>query len=54
MKIQFAIIRSQGAEHLCYRADGTHVDVSNPTVAFTDEDEFEIVKQDESLRRKEY
>ena len=54
MKIQFEIIRSQGAEHLCYRADGMYVDVSNPMVAFTDEDEFEIVKQDESLLRKEY
>lgn len=54
MKIQFEIIRFQGAEYLCYRADGMYVDVSNPMVAFTGEDEFEIVKQDESLLRKEY
>lgn len=54
MKIQFEIIRSQGAEHLCYKVDGMYVDVSNPMLAFGDEDEFEIVKRDKSQLKKEY
>lgn len=54
MKIQFEIIRSQGSERLCYKSDEMYVDVSNPMLAFTGEDEFEIVKRDKSLLKKEY
>lgn len=54
MKIQFEIIRSQGSERLCYKSDEMYVDVSNPMLAFTAEDEFEIVEQDKSLLKKEY
>ena len=54
MKKQFEIIRFQGTEHLCYKVDEMYVDISNPMLAFTSEDEFEIVKQDKSLLKKEY
>lgn len=54
MKNQFEIIRFQGSDHLCYKADEKFVDISNPMLAFTSEDEFEIVKQDNSLLMKEY
>ena len=54
MKIQFEIIRSKGTEHLCYKQDEMYVDVSNPMLAFTEEDEFEIVKQDKSFLKKVY
>lgn len=54
MKNQFEIIRFQGTEHLCYKVDEMYVDISNPMLAFTSEDEFEIVKQDKSLLKKEY
>lgn len=54
MKIQFEIIRSQGAEHLCYKTDEIYVDVSNPMLDFTEKDEYEIVDQDKSLPAKEY
>lgn len=54
MKIQFEIIRSQGAERLCYKTDEIYVDVSNPMLDFTEEDEYEIVEQDKSLSAKEY
>lgn len=54
MRIQFEIIRSQGSEHLCYKVDEIYVDVSNPMLSFTEEDEFEILKQEKSLFEKEY
>lgn len=54
MKIQFEIIRSEGTEHLCYKQDEMYVDVSNPMLAFTREDEFEIVKPDKSFLKKVY
>lgn len=54
MRIQFEIIRSQGSEHLCYKVDEIYVDVSNPMLSFTEEDEFEILKQEKSLLEKEY
>lgn len=55
MEIQFAIIRAENVEHLCYKVDATYVDVSNPMLAFTvDEDEFEIVEPDCSFMEKEY
>lgn len=54
MRIQFEIIRSEGSEHLCYKVDEIYVDVSNPMLSFTEEDGFEIVKQEKSLLEKEY
>lgn len=55
MEIQFAIVRSEEVEHLCYKVDTMYVDVSNPMLSFTvGEDEFEIVEPDFSLARKEY
>lgn len=55
MEIQFAIIRAENVEHLCYKVDTTYVDVSNPMLAFTvDEDEFEVVEPDYSFMEKEY
>lgn len=56
MEIQFAIVRSENKEYLCYKAnDTTYVDVSNPMMAFTaGEDNFEIVEPDKSFVHKEY
>lgn len=55
MEIQFAIVRSENVEHLCYKVDTVYVDVSNPMLTFTvDEDEFEVVNPDHSWIRKEY
>lgn len=55
MEIQFAIVRSEEVEYLCYKVDTTYVDTSNPMVAFTvGEDKFEIVEPDFSLAQKEY
>lgn len=55
MEIQFAIVRSENVEHLCYKVDTVYVDVSNPMSTFTvDEDEFEVVNPDHSWIRKEY
>lgn len=55
MKIQFAIVRSENVEHLCYKVDAVYVDVSNPMITFTvDEDEFEIVTPDFSFMQKGY
>ena len=54
MEIQFAIIRAENVEHLCYKVDATYVDVSNPMLAFTvDEDEFEVVEPDCSFMEDE-
>ena len=45
MEIQFAIVRSENREYLCYKAGEAYVDASNPMIAFTaGEDEFEIVE----------
>ncbi len=55
MEIQFAIVRSENREYLCYKAGEAYVDASNPMIAFTaGEDEFEIVEPDSSFRQKEY
>lgn len=55
MKIQFAIVRSENKEYLCYKSDSVYVYVSNPMIAFTEgEDEFQIVEPDSSFIRKEY
>lgn len=52
---QFAIVRSENREYLCYKAGEAYVDASNPMIAFTaGEDEFEIVEPDSSFRQKEY
>lgn len=54
MEIQFAIVRSENREYLCYKAGEAYVDASNPMIAFTaGEDEFEIVEPDSSFRQKE-
>ena len=53
MEIQFAIVRSENREYLCYKAGEAYVDASNPMIAFTaGEDEFEIVEPDSSFRQK--
>lgn len=55
MEIKFAIVRSKNVEHLCYKVDAVYVDVSNPMMFFTvDEDEFEVVIPDYSFMKKEY
>ena len=55
MEIQFAIVRSENREYLCYKAGEAYVDASNPMIAFAaGEDEFEIVQPDSSFRQKEY
>lgn len=55
MKIQFAIVRSENVDYLCYKVDDVYVDASNPMMTFTiGEDEFEIIEPDKSLMRKEY
>ena len=55
MKIQFAIVRSENKEYLCYKSDSVYVYVSNPMIAFTEgEDNFQIVETDSSFIRKEY
>lgn len=55
MEIQFAIVRSENKEYLCYKAEDVYVDVSNPMIAFTEgEDVFEVVEPDNSFIRKEY
>lgn len=55
MEIKFAIVRSKNVEHLCYKVDAVYVDVSNPMMTFTvDEDEFEVVIPDYSFMQKEY
>lgn len=55
MEIKFAIVRSENVEHLCYKVDAVYVDVSNPMMFFTvDEDEFEVVIPDFSFMKKEY
>ena len=55
MEIQFAIVRSENREYLCYKAGEAYVDASNPMIAFAaGEDEFEIVEPDSSFRQKEY
>ena len=55
MEIQFAIVRSENREYLCYKAGEAYVDASNPMITFTaGEDEFEIVEPDSSFRQKEY
>ena len=56
MEIQFAIVRSENKEYLCYKAnDTTYVDASNPMMTFTaGEDKFEIVEPDKSFAHKEY
>ena len=55
MEIQFAIVRSENRDYLCYKAGEAYVDASNPMIAFTaGEDEFEIVEPDSSFRQKEY
>ena len=35
MEIQFAIVRSENREYLCYKAGEAYVDASNPMIAFT-------------------
>ena len=55
MEINFAILRSENVEHLCYKVDAVYVDVSNPMMTFiVDEDEFEVVIPDYSFMQKEY
>lgn len=55
MKIQFAIVRSENTEYLCYKADDGYVDVSSPMLGFiAGEDDFEIVEPDGSFMQKEY
>ncbi len=55
MEIQFAIVRSENVEHLCYKVDAVYVDVSYPMSTFTvGEDEFEVVNPDYSWMRKKY
>lgn len=55
MKIQFAIVRSENKEYLCYKSDSVYVYVSNPMIAFAEgEDNFQIVEPDSSFIRKEY
>lgn len=55
MEIQFAIVRSENAEYLCYKEDKVYTDVSNPMMTFTvGEDAFEVVNPDTSFMRKEY
>lgn len=55
MEIQFAIVRSENRDYLCYKAGEAYVDASNPMIAFAaGEDEFEIVEPDSSFRQKEY
>lgn len=55
MKIQFAIVRSENVEYLCYKVDDMYVNTSNPMIAFTvGEDEFEIAEPDNSFMHKEY
>lgn len=55
MEIKFSIVRSENVEHLCYKVDAVYVDVSNPMMFFTvDEDEFEVVIPDFSFMKKEY
>lgn len=34
MEIQFAIVRSENREYLCYKAGEAYVDASNPMIAF--------------------
>lgn len=55
MEIQFAIVRSENRECLCYKAGEAYVDVSNPMIAFiAGDDVFEVVNPDSSFMRKEY
>lgn len=55
MEIKFSIVRSENVEHLCYKVDAVYVDVSNPMMFCTvDEDEFEVVIPDFSFMKKEY
>ena len=55
MEIQFAIVRSENREYLCYKAGEAYVDASTPLITFTaGEDEFEIVEPDSSFRQQEY
>lgn len=55
MEIKFSIVRLENVEHLCYKVDAVYVDVSNPMMFFTvDEDEFEVVIPDFSFMKKEY
>ena len=55
MEIQFAIVRSENVDYLCYKVNETYVDASNPMISFTTgEDEFQIVEPDKSFMRKEY
>lgn len=55
MEIQFAIVRLENREYLCYKAGEAYVDVSNPMIVFTaGDDVFEIVNPDSSFTRKEY
>lgn len=35
MEIQFAIVRSENREYLCYKAGEAYVDASNPMITFT-------------------
>lgn len=55
MEIQFAIVRSENVDYLCYKVNTVYVDASNPMTCFTvGEDEFQIVEPDKSFIQKEY
>ena len=55
MEIQFAIVRLENAEYLCYKVDAVYVDASNPMMTFTEgEDVFEVLNPDTSFMQKEY
>ena len=55
METQFAIVRSENVDYLCYKVNETYVDASNPMISFTTgEDEFQIVEPDKSFIQKEY
>lgn len=54
-KIEFAIIRSDGNERLCYKSGTAFVDVNMPMQAFTEgEDVFEVTPPDFSYRTRTY
>lgn len=54
-RIEFAIIRFEGKNHLCYRNDDSYIDVSMPILNFTEgEDNFEISSPDWLCRDQIY
>ena len=54
-KKEFAIIRFDGKDHLCYKDDNQYVDVRMPMLTFTEgEDKFGIIPPNPSFQTKTY